>query len=457
MKKVVLTKKGEVSSEFKVIRPSGALKGDVSVPGDKSISHRAAILASVASGPSEFSNFSPSLDCLSTLTCLEALGVEIQKDGNRVSISGKGFGSFRAPTEPLFCGNSGTTMRLLSGLLAGSNFEVTFDGDASLRSRPMDRVLVPLSQMGLKIVKDGPPPFTIRGGGLSGIEYFLPVASAQVKSAILLAGLQAEGKTIVIEKNPTRDHTERMLSAMKAPIEVALPIYDRSTLEGRLAKEQGADKRISVTKAGSLSPFNFEIGGDLSSGAFLIAAAVLVPKSKITVRQVGLNPTRTAFLNILKRMGGEVSWKIEGERCGEPVGSVTARSSKLKGVKIAGGVIPNLIDELPLLACLAACAEGTTVIRDANELRRKESDRISAVSANLRKMGVKVGELEDGWAIEGPAELAGAEIETFGDHRIAMAFSVLGLVAEGETLIRQPDCVEVSFPGFYETLERLGQ
>jgi len=455
MKKVVLTKKGEVSSEFKVIRPAGALKGEVSVPGDKSISHRAAILASVASGSSEFSNFSPSLDCLSTLTCLEALGVQIQKEGNRISVLGKGFGSFQPPSEPFFCGNSGTTMRLLCGLLAGSNFEVALDGDASLRLRPMDRVLAPLSQMGLKIVKNGPPPFAIFGGKLSGIEYVMPVASAQVKSALLLAGLQAEGKTTVVEKIPTRDHTERMLSAMKAPIELVLPNYDLSTLEGRLAKEEGMEKRISVTKAGSLTPLNFEIPGDISSAAFLIAAAVLVPKSKITVRQVGLNPTRTAFLNVLKRMSAETSWKIEEERCGEPVGSVIVKSSKLKGVKIAGGVIPNLIDELPLLACLAACAEGTTVIRDANELRRKESDRISAVSANLRKMGVKVGELEDGWAIEGGAELAGAEIETFGDHRIAMAFSVLGLVAEGETLIRQPDCVEVSFPGFFETLERL--
>lgn len=457
MKKVVLTKKGEVSSEFKVIRASGPLKGEVSVPGDKSISHRAVILAAVASGRSEFSNFSPSLDCLSTLTCLEALGVEVKREGNRVSVLGRGFGNFQAPSEPLFCGNSGTTMRLLSGLLAGSDFKVTLDGDDSLRSRPMDRVLAPLAQMGLQIVKNGPPPFTILGGRLSGIEYAMPVASAQVKSAILLAGLQAEGKTTLVEKVATRDHTERMLAAMKAPIEIVFPNYDPSTLEGRLAKEEGVEKRILVTKAGPLAPLNFEIPGDLSSAAFLIAAAVLVPKSKITVRQVGLNPTRTAILNILKRMGGEVSWKIEEEKCGEPAGNVTARHGQLKGVKIAGGIIPNLIDELPLLACLAASAEGTTVIRDAAELRKKESDRIIAVTANLRKMGVKVGELEDGWAIEGPAELAGAEIETFGDHRIAMAFSVLGLLANGETLIRQPECVEVSFPGFFETIERLVQ
>jgi 3-phosphoshikimate 1-carboxyvinyltransferase len=345
-------------------------------------------------------------------------------------------------------------MRLLCGLLAGSDFEVTFDGDSSLRSRPMERVLTPLAQMGLKIVKNGPPPFTIAGGKLAGIEYFLPVASAQVKSAILLAGLQAEGKTTVVEKVATRDHTERMLAAMKAPIEIVAPNFDPSTLEGRLAKEQ-KEIRITVTRAGTLAPLSMKIPGDLSSAAFLVTAAVLVPKSKITIREVGLNPTRTAFLNVLKRMGAEVNWKVEEERGGEPVGSITARHSTLKGTKIAGEIVPNLIDELPLLACLAATAEGTTVIRDAGELRKKESDRIVAVTSNLRKMGVKVGELEDGWAIEGPAELTGGNIESFGDHRIAMSFSVLGLVASGETLISQPECVEVSFPGFFDALERL--
>ncbi|MGH8005089.1 MAG: 3-phosphoshikimate 1-carboxyvinyltransferase [Limisphaerales bacterium] len=456
MKKIVLTRKAETGPEYKVVRPAGSLKGEVTVPGDKSISHRAALLAAVASGRSEFSNFSPSLDCLSTLTCLESLGVEIHKNGDKLSIVGKGFGHFRSPAEPLFCGNSGTTMRLLCGLLAGCDFEITLDGDASLRSRPMERVLAPLSQMGLKIVKDGPPPFTIVGGKLSGIEYVLPIASAQVKSAMLLAGLQAEGKTTVAEKVATRDHTERMLAAMKAPIEIAAPSFDPSTLEGRLAKEQ-KKRRISVTKSASLAPLNMKIPGDLSSAAFLVAAAVLVPKSKITIRGVGLNPTRTAFLNVLKRMGAEVNWKVEEERNGEPVGTIGARHGQLKGVKIAGAIIPNLIDELPLLACLAATAEGTTVIRDAGELRKKESDRIAAVAANLRKMGAKVGELEDGWAIEGSLELAGTDIETFGDHRIAMAFSVLGLAASGETLISQSECVEVSFPGFFGTLEGLAR
>lgn len=456
MKKIVLTRKSETGPEYKAIRCTRPLRGEITVPGDKSISHRAAMLAAVAAGESEFSNFSPSLDCLSTLTCLEALGVEIKKQEDRLTIGGRGFGKFEAPGEPLFCGNSGTTMRLLSGLLAGSEFEVTLDGDSSLRQRPMDRVLAPLSQMGLKIVKDGPPPFTIAGGKLSGIEYVLPVASAQVKSALLLAGLQAEGKTTVVEKTATRDHTERMLLAMKAPVEVVLPTFDPSTLEGRLAKEQ-KERRISVNRAEALAPLSMRIPGDLSSAAFLLAAAVLVPKSKITLREVGLNPTRMAFLNVLKRMGGEVSWKVEEEQAGEPVGSVTARHSSLKGTKIAGEIIPKLIDELPLLACLAATAEGTTVIRDAGELRKKESDRIAAVSAGLRKMGAKVGEMEDGWAIEGPSELAGTDIESFGDHRIAMAFSVLGLAASGETLISQPECVEVSFPGFYGALEGLAQ
>jgi len=456
MKKIVLTRKAETGPEYKVIRPSGLLKGEITVPGDKSISHRAAILASVASGRSEFSNFSFSLDCLSTLTCLEALGVGIQRQADRLMVAGKGFGQFRAPSEPLYCGNSGTTMRLLCGLLGGCNFEVTLDGDASLRRRPMERVLAPLSMMGLKIVKDGPPPFTFAGGKLSGIEYSLPVASAQVKSTILLAGLQAEGKTTVVEKIPTRDHTERMLSAMKAPIEIFAPNLDPATFEGRLAKEQ-KDRKIAVTKASLLAPLNMKIPGDLSSAAFLVAAAVLVPKSKVTVREVGLNPTRIAFLKILRRMGAEVNWDVEEERAGEPVGSITARYSRLKGVKVAGGIIPNLIDELPLLACLAASAEGTTVIRDAAELRKKESDRIAAVAANLRKMGAKVGELEDGWAIEGPAELAGNSIETFGDHRVAMAFSVLGLAASGESLISQPECVEVSFPGFFDTVEGLAR
>ena len=454
MKKIVLTRKSETGPEYKVIRPAGPLRGEVAVPGDKSISHRAAILGAVASGRSEFSNFSPSLDCLSTLTCLESLGVEIQREENRLLFAGKGFGSFHPPSEPLFCGNSGTTIRFLCGLLAGCDFEVTLDGDASLRSRPMERVLLPLSQMGLKIVKNGPPPLTIAGGKLSGIEYILPVASAQVKSAVLLAGLQAEGKTTVVEKAATRDHTERMLEAMKAPIKVIMPNFDPSTLEGRLAKEP-KEKRISVTKVDSLAPLNMEIPGDLSGAAFLLSAAVLVPKSKIAIRGVGLNPTRTAFLNVLKRMGAEVSWKVEEERAGEPVGSITARPGQLKGIKVAGEIIPNLIDELPLLACLAASAEGTTVIRDAGELRKKESDRIAAVAANLRKMGAKVGELEDGWAIEGPTELVGTDVESSGDHRIAMAFSVLGLAASGETLISQPECVEVSFPGFFQALEGL--
>jgi 3-phosphoshikimate 1-carboxyvinyltransferase len=245
-----------------------------------------------------------------------------------------------------------------------------------------------------------------------------------------------------------------MLSIMKAPIEISAQAFDPSTLEGRLAKE-GKEKRITVTRTEKLVPLAMKIPGDLSSAAFLVAAAVLVPKSKITIREVGLNPTRTAFLNVLKRMGAEVNWKVEEERGGEPVGSITARHSTLKGTKIAGEIVPNLIDELPLLACLAATAEGTTVIRDAGELRKKESDRIAAVTSNLRKMGVKVGELEDGWAIEGPAELAGTAIETFGDHRIAMAFSVLGLAASGETLISQPECVEVSFPSFFDALEGL--
>ncbi|HXF48487.1 MAG TPA: 3-phosphoshikimate 1-carboxyvinyltransferase [Verrucomicrobiae bacterium] len=453
---MVLTRKAETGPEFRVVRHAGSLKGEPTVPGDKSISHRAALLAAAASGRSEFSNFSPSLDCLATLTCLESLGVEIRKKEDKLSVIGKRFGQFRAPAEPLFCNNSGTTMRLLCGLLAGSDFEVTLDGDASLRGRPMDRVLTPLSKMGLKIVKNGPPPFTIAGAKLSGIEYALPVASAQVKSAILLAGLQAEGKTVVVEKTPTRDHTERMLAAMKAPIEISAPAFDLSTLEGRLAKEQ-KERRISVSRAESLAPLTLKIPGDLSSAAFLVAAAVLVPKSKITVREVGLNPTRTAFLNVLKRMGAELNWKVEEEKTGEPVGTITARHSGLKGTKIAGEMVPNLIDELPLLACLAATAEGTTVIRDAGELRKKESDRIAAVTSNLRKMGVKVGELEDGWAIEGPAELTGTDIETFGDHRIAMAFSVLGLAASGETLISQPECVEVSFPGFFDALEGLAK
>ncbi len=456
MKKIVLTRKAETGPEFKVVRPSRPLKGEATVPGDKSISHRAAMLAAIASGRSEFSNFSPGLDCLSTLACLETLGVEINKDENRLVVVGKGFAGLRASSEPLFCGNSGTTMRLLCGLLAGGDFEVTLDGDESLRSRPMERVLTPLSKMGLKIVKDGPPPFTIAGGKLSGIEYVLPVASAQVKSAVLLAGLQAGGKTTVVEKVATRDHTERMLAAMKAPVEMAAPNFDPSTLEGRLAKEQ-KERRTSVTRAGSLAPLKMAIPGDLSSAAFLVAAAVLVPKSKITIRGVGLNPTRTAFLNVLKRMGAEVNWKVEEERNGEPVGAITARHSPLKAVKIAGEIVPNLIDELPLLACLAATAEGTTVIRDASELRKKESDRIAAVAANLRKMGAKVGELEDGWAIEGPTELAGTDVESFGDHRIAMALSVLGGAASGETLISRPECVEVSFPGFFEVLEGLAK
>ncbi len=440
-------------AEYRVKRakPIGA---ELSVPGDKSISHRAAMLAALSNGPCLIDGFLASEDCLATVECLRGLGVKIEaldELGNpwnpdpagrklgptRLLVHGCG-GTFTAPTRDLYCGNSGTTMRLLSGILAGQPFTSRLTGDPSLSRRPMKRVIEPLSEMGAELVAEGAngaPPLVINGGRLRPIRYTLPVASAQVKSAVLLAGLFAEGKTTVVEPQATRDHTETMFR-----------FFGIKTLR----------HEHSVTIYGGQIPESrdFTVPGDISSAAFWIVAAAAQPGSDLIVRNVGLNPTRTGVLKVLLRMGAQITEVLgDLDQC-EPLGNVAVKGAPLRGTVIAGDEIPNVIDELPILAVAGALANGRTVIRDAQELRVKESDRLSAVAQNLRLMGVEVRELYDGLEIEGGKPLHGARIPSFGDHRIAMAFAVAGLFAEGETVIEDAACADTSYPGFAHDLKR---
>lgn len=450
------------------ISPVRKLRGVISVPGDKSISHRAALLGAIAEGTTEIEGFAPGRDPQTTLEVLERLGVEVEREGNVIRIHGLGLRGLKPPDGPLWAGNSGTLMKLISGILAGQDFTSVLEGDESLSRRPM-RVVEPLRLMGAKVSArdDLYPPLEIEGHfPLKPICYSLPVASATVKSAVLLAGLYAEGRTSVEEPAPSRDHTERMLEAFGAEVE------RRWTREGRFEDlEEELDRRlrraegergqlrvqVSVEGTGKLEARRVVVPGDISSAAFFLVAGAIVPKSHIRIKDVGLNPTRRAVVEVLRRMGAEV--RVEGERlvCGEPVGDLVVRGSDLKGTRIAGTLIPNLIDELPVLAVAAACARGETVIRDASELRTKETDRIRAVVENLRRMGAKVGELPDGMVIGGGGNLRGATVESFGDHRIAMAFAVAGLVAEGETVIEGAEWADISFPGFFRTLEDLSR
>ena len=417
------------------VRGATAIGGEVRVPGDKSISHRALILGALAHGVMEIQGISPAADVESTARCLRALGVEISLAGDRAVIAGAGPEGLSPPRAPLDCGNSGTTMRLLAGVLAGRPFESVLVGDESLSRRPMRRIIEPLSRMGAEIsARDGNfPPLRIRGGGLRGISYTLPVASAQVKSAVLLAGLQAAGDTEVVEPAPSRDHTERMLAYLGAPIEV----------EGR---------RIRV-RAGELRARPIAVPGDFSSAAYLIAACAARPGCTLLVRDVGVNPTRTGFLDVLGEMGAEVIALDERKMNGEPVADLLVRGRELRAAEVGRELVPRLIDELPLLAVLATQAEGTTVIRDAGELRVKESDRIAAMAGNLRRLGAEVREFPDGMEIRGPCRLRGARLSGFRDHRIVMACAVAGLYASGETAIEGAEWAAISFPGFFRVLE----
>ncbi len=414
------------------------MRGEIRVPGDKSISHRALLFGALAEGETVITGFLDSEDTHATAGCLRAMGVTID-DGDPVRVHGVGLHGLRAPTDTLWTGNSGTTTRLLMGILAGQPFTATLAGDASLGRRPMDRVAVPLRQMGAEVTGQGPrctPPVTVHGGALHGIAYASPVASAQVKSAVLLAGLYAEGTTSVTEPQKSRDHTERMLRGFG--IDVA---------------EDGLTVRVQG--GGTLRGGAVAVPGDISAAAFFLVAAAIVPGAEVTVRGVGVNPTRAGILDVLRAMGADLTLSNAREQTGEPVADLTVRHGALHGTEIGGGLIPRLIDELPVLAVAAACAQGTTVIRDARELRVKESDRIATVSRFLRDMGAEVEEHEDGMTIHGGHPLHGAVVESDGDHRIAMSAAVAALVA-GATEIRGADAIATSFPTFTALLRGLG-
>ena len=411
---------------------------EITVPGDKSISHRAVIIAALSNGVCTLRGFLPSEDCMHTVNALRTLGVRIeQPEPDTLIVHGKKR-VLTPPKKEIDCGNSGTTMRLLAGLLAGQTFESRLVGDARLSRRPMDRVIAPLGKMGANIVAEGPeetPPLRIHGGSLRGIRYRLPVASAQVKSALLLAGLFAKGKTTVEEPVPTRNHTELMLNYFLV----------------RTVK----DENDTVTVFGDQVPESrdFTIPGDISSAAFWLVAAAVQPRGHLLVRDVGLNNTRTALLGVLLRMGAQVREAIEDVDQLEPRGIVEVTGFPLKGTVIQGREVPQLIDELPILAVAGALADGKTIIRHAGELRVKETDRIAAIAHNLRTMGAQVSELTDGLEIYGPAPLHGARVASFGDHRIAMAFGIAGLFAEGETIVQDADCIRESYPRFETVLE----
>ncbi|MFQ6058009.1 MAG: 3-phosphoshikimate 1-carboxyvinyltransferase [Anaerolineae bacterium] len=425
-----------------VISESRGLRGQVRVPGDKSISHRALLLGAIAQGETRVRGFLPAADCLATLACVRALGIEVDAlNATTLVVHGRGLHGLREPEEVLDCGGSGTTMRLLMGLLAGQSFTSVLTGNASLRRRPMERVAVPLRRMGAEVrTTEGCPPLVIRGGRLRGVEYALPVASAQVKSAILLAGLYAEGETVVREPGPARDHTERMLRAMGAAVQVRGPLI---TL---------------LPDPQPLSPLDITIPGDFSSAAFLLVAALLVLGSEVAIQGVGVNPTRTGLLEVLRRMGAEVVVEGGGEvngASGEPVGDLVVRTSELAGVEVGGQIIPRMIDELPILAVAATQARGLTVVRDAAELRVKETDRIGATVAELRKLGAQIEERPDGFVVQGPTLLRGTHVSSHGDHRLAMSLAVAGLIAQGETVIEGAECIGDSFPGFERVLRSL--
>jgi len=424
-----------------IIRPATKFDGDFQIPGDKSISHRSGMMAAIGSGRSVIRNYSSARDCRSTLDCLEMLGVEISRAHEAIVIGGVGLDGLRAPSGILDAGNSGTTIRLLSGILAGQAFTSVITGDESIQRRPMKRVIEPLTLMGARIEArdDNYAPLKITGGDLKPIEYRPPVASAQVKSCVLLAGLFTDGVTTVIESTPTRDHTEVMLREIGARIE-----------------QRG--ERISITGRQPLLPLGeYTVAGDLSSAAFFIVAALLCHDARVRLRHIGVNPSRTALLDVLRQIGGRIEVEYSRITHGEPVADLVAESSKLSGdLELSGAVIANLIDEIPILAIAGTQLVGTLTIRDARELRVKESDRIRAIVDNLRNIGIEVEEFDDGMRIRGRQTIRGGEIESFGDHRIAMAFAVAGLIAERETIINGADAASVSLPEFYDLLRRCG-
>ncbi|GAB4232399.1 MAG: 3-phosphoshikimate 1-carboxyvinyltransferase [Acidobacteriota bacterium] len=424
------------------IDPGGRLRGVVDVPGDKSISHRYALLGAMARGTTEIENYSSSIDCRSTLRCLAELGVEVEHEGTSVRLRSEGWRRLQAPRRQLDAGNSGTTIRLLSGILAGRPFTSRIAGDDSLNRRPMRRIIEPLTRMGADIAASRGefPPLEIRGAELRSVEYAPPVASAQVKSCILLAGLEAEGETVVEEKAATRDHTER-----------ALPLFGGSV--------RVAGLRVAVSGPQELTAARARVPGDISSAAFFLVAALLLPGSEVRFRGVGVNPTRSALLELLERSGAPIERTDLREVGAEPVCDLVVRSGTefLADFprEIGGDWIPGLIDEIPILAVLATRVPGGVTIRDAGELRKKESDRIAAIVTNLRALGVQVEEWADGFHVEYTPEPEGGEVRTFGDHRIAMAFTVAGLHSRRGVELDDPGCAGVSYPEFFADLQRL--
>lgn len=418
---------------------SGPLRGEITVPGDKSISHRSVMFGSIAKGTTEITGFLQGADCLSTISCFRKMGVDIENSQDSVLVHGRGLHGLLAPDTVLDCGNSGTTTRLISGILAGQKFSCTLTGDASIQKRPMKRIMEPLNMMGSRIesiYQNDCAPLFITGSSLHGIHYHSKVASAQVKSSILLAGLYAEGKTQVTEPALSRNHTEIMLRFFGADV----------ASEGRTA---------SILPAQELYGQKIMVPGDISSAAYFIAAALLVPGSELLIKNVGINPTRDGILRVCKAMGADITLLNAVYDSGEPVADLLVRYSHLKSTEISGELIPTLIDEIPVIAVMACAASGTTVIKDAAELKVKESNRIRTVTDNLKAMGACVEETDDGMIIQGGKTLHGGIIESHLDHRIAMSFAIASLIAEGETTIQNADCVNISYPSFYEDLERL--
>lgn len=421
------------------IKPAASVRGEITVPGDKSISHRSIMLGAIANGTTTVRGFLRGGDNMATMGAFRSMGVEINDDGETVVIQGKGLHGLSEPGDVIDCGNSGTTIRLITGLLSGQSFFSVVTGDQYLRKRPMKRVVEPLTRMGARILgrnQGSLAPLAISGGSLNAIGYESPVSSAQIKSAIMLAGLYADGETSVREPSLSRDHSERMFRLFGASLEV---FNNGVTVKGGV-ELQGQD---------------IIVPGDISSATFFIVAALITPGSELLIRNVGVNPTRTGAIDILRSMGGSIELLDQREVSGEPVADILVRSSRLKGCSIAGSVVPRAIDEFPAICVAAACAEGITTVRDARELRVKETDRISAMAVNLRCLGVVVDETEDGMTITGVERLTGGNVESFGDHRIAMSLSVAALVSQNGITVSDTECVSTSFPTFFPLLEKV--
>lgn len=416
-----------------------SLQGELTVPGDKSVSHRSVMFGSIAKGKTTVSGFLLGEDCLQTIDCFQKLGVQIKVDGTNVTIDSPGIDQWSEPKEVLYTGNSGTTTRLMLGILSGTNLHMIMTGDDSIGNRPMRRVADPLRLMGAQIAgrANGQyTPLAIQGGPLTAIDYTMPVASAQVKSAILLAGLRAKGTTIIREQEVSRDHTERMLRQFGADISV----------------EDGV---VSLAGGQTLTGTHVNVPGDISSAAFFLVAGAVVPNSHLVLHNVGVNKTRDGILDVLNDMGAKLTIAIEDEQAAEPTATITIETSQLKGTTVEGAVIPRLIDEIPIIALLATQATGKTVIKDAEELKVKETNRIDAVVNELKKLGANIEATEDGMIIEGPTPLHGASLKTYGDHRIGMMGAIAALIADGPVELDDADCIAVSYPTFFEHVDRI--